>query len=305
MARIQYDQQTNRTTTGTSYVCAESAEAPDSNATVLLSLRRQVLSLLNSPDYTPPSLPERALELEHMCMHLDTPVQALTAVISQDSNLTAAVLRAANSVFARRTGRTFTSLDRAVLQIGFNGLRTVTFAMSMRAVFLRTSLNLELMRNCFQHSLAVAHGASWLAERAQLDQGSAYVAGLLHDIGKVIVLHAQEKLAAGMTTKHDPAHLQELLDSLHQEVGSRFARSWGLSEPVVEVCSRHHRVGPRQGLTSLVASANRLTRCIGLSLRQPESCDAAFAELAQQGLAMTEIEDLIQSLQEHALGLAD
>jgi putative nucleotidyltransferase with HDIG domain len=279
--------------------------AGDDQEAALQAVRLRVLKLLEDPRYVPPSLPERALELERLCSRVDSPVSELTRLIREDSTLSAGVLRASNSVHAQRSGKAITSIERAILQIGYNGVRAVTFAIATRATFLRASSHQELLRDCFQHSLAVAHGTAWLAERTGLDHGAAYVAGLLHDVGKIVILHAVEKSGSASAGPVPATLVHKLLDSLHQDAGAYFARRWSLTDAVVDVCQAHHGPVHRQGLTSLVASINRLTRAIGLSLRPLEAREPAVAELAQQGISLAEVEALILSMQEHASGLME
>jgi putative nucleotidyltransferase with HDIG domain len=119
------------------------------------------------------------------------------------------------------------------------------------------------------HSVAVASLARFLATRPEsggVDSDDAYVAGLLHDFGKVVLAtHLPEEYREALAitdAEKRPLHIveRELIGADHADVGGMLAQHWKFSANLI-TCIRSHQSTPEaNGLTACVAMANQLVR---------------------------------------------
>lgn len=173
------------------------------------------------------------------------PARAISARLASSPELTVHVLRLANSAMF---GNRVDSLERAVVRIGERTLRALLLAASTYrllegplAIYGQPRLAL------FRHSSEVAQTAQTIARRqSSAYHGQAYLAGLLHDIGKPIIAaavgeHVGEPIAHG-----DVAAERERLGTDHAQVAGWVARRWSLAPELCEALEHHHDPAPPQ-----------------------------------------------------------
>jgi putative nucleotidyltransferase with HDIG domain len=187
----------------------------------------KVLALTQSPDSSPDEL-------------VDT--------ISQDPALSARILRVANSAYYGFP-RTITSLDRALPLIGLD-------AISSMAMSLGVMDKLKIPQNSaaftpaglWTHSLAVAMGLELLAKRVELEAHYLFTLGLLHDVGKIVLVRDFTDLYLDC---HRQAREQGIWDASiverkilgfdHAEVASILLSQWHLPELLIKPIQAHHQ----------------------------------------------------------------
>jgi len=172
------------------------------------------------------------------------PAVSLSHVVDaarRDPATAGAVVRLANSALFGACGNVST-LRLAIMRLGFQTARRVVLSLALRPL-----LYLPKPEGLWPHSIEVADLAEQLAGHAGgVDPGEAYLAGLLHDVGR---------LALRGTPLYDAARLQGLEESGcptvyaeelilrtdHAELGAQIAGEWSLPEPLVEAIRQHHR----------------------------------------------------------------
>ena len=218
-----------------------------------------------------PTLPLVASRLLEAVARPDTDSETVGRILSLDPALTARTLRLANSDFygfPRKVG----SVDLAVVVLGANTIRDLVLSASIMPSLDGPDGEMEGLWN---HSLACGVAARSLAERCRYRlTGEAYAAGILHDIGKVVLRQTDpERFQAVLAMARDQGQPMEeaergLFGSSHAEVGAWLAERWGLPAEMVEAIACHHRpesaVRNRE-LAVLVHIANCLTERAGLS----------------------------------------
>lgn len=190
-------------------------------------------------------------------------------ILALDPALTARTLRLANSDFygfPRKVG----SVDLAVLVLGPATIRDLVLTSTVEQTLGRPGSSLE---GLLSHSMAAGIAARALAERARYGlTGDAYAAGLLHDVGKVVLRESDpsrfEKVTGRCRSKGVASFEAEraLFGSDHAEVGGWLAERWGLPSDIVEAIACHHRPGMAArnvALASLVHIANFLAQRAG------------------------------------------
>lgn len=205
-----------------------------------------------------PTLPE---VLASILASLDDPRSSVTDIekkIRYDQALTTKLLAVANSAYYGFR-HPITSVGRAVVAVGYNEVRNLAMGLSLVG-FLHPSTfrHPAIARQLWLHSVAVSE-ASRLAARAMVveDTDLAFTAGLLHDVGKVVLLaffpDEVAELMGKMAGGRGLEEAEKEMDMSHQEVGKALAEHWELPASVAQVISRHHRPATTREHRELVA----------------------------------------------------
>jgi len=205
-----------------------------------------------------PTLPVVAMEVASLVDNPKTSAAALGRVISTDQALTARMLKIANSAFYGFPKR-ISTIDFAIVVLGFDALKEIVMSVSIINSF-RTKTNQEFNAEQFwQHSIVCGITARQAAQNSGYRiSGEAFVAGLLHDIG-ILILHQhfrrefQEILQ--LQQKEGIPYLEaeeHVLGTTHAEVGSWLAERWNLPNQLVEAIAYHHNPDEAQYNPKLV-----------------------------------------------------
>ncbi|NNG14423.1 MAG: HDOD domain-containing protein [Gammaproteobacteria bacterium] len=192
------------------------------------------------------SLPETVLRVNEMVDDPQSSAADIGEVIRQDPGLTARLLRIANSPFYGFPSH-IDSVPRAVTVIGTNELRDLILATSAIQVFSDFPNEIVSMETFWRHSLRCAIIARSLAAHLHEPNVECYfTAGLLHDIGYLIIYREIPELAhqalAHSNQNRDIAHIveQEIIGFDHGAVGGELLRQWNLPSTLSEAVEFHH-----------------------------------------------------------------
>jgi len=234
---------------------------------------------------------------------LNTEIDKLSRVLAADPALTAKVLRLSNSPFYGRS-RSVGSLNEAILILGFFTIRSLVVASSTYSLFGRKTEN-ETARMLWDHSLATAIAARILTARVRSRfVEEAFIVGLLHDIGKLI-LHQKmpepyrEIVKRVRLERKDfcPAE-QDALGFTHCELGSVILSRWNFPPYLVDAVGHHHTPEaaspPREGgvpLAHVVCFADEMAKTLGYGFIEGYRADlASLPQAAMLGLSPEAIE---------------
>jgi putative nucleotidyltransferase with HDIG domain len=214
-----------------------------------------------------PSAPEIAQKMLVAVNREDSRVDDLARLIARDQSLTARLLRLANSsFFAIRGG--VRSIPQAVTLLGFTRVRDIVLGLSVWSTLKgNDARGKQYRRTMWVHTATVAAAAKMLAERTGGDGATAFAAGLLHDVGKLVL-----GLRLGATywalldeaiERGEPAARleEEAFGCHHATVGGWILQIWQLPQTLVDPVALHHDpISPDYGMdiTASVAVANRL-----------------------------------------------
>ena len=188
-----------------------------------------------------PTLPKVLDEVTKLVEKPDTTMEQVAELISTDQVLSAKVLKMVNSPIYGFSGR-ISSISHALMLLGFNVLRGIIVSTSVFEVMT------ENMVGLWEHSLGCALAASTVAGQLDLPDPEEYsVAGLLHDIGKVVAtvqLPDLKKDIDQLVKARDVRYMEaekELMGFSHDRINSWLADHWKLPPNIKEGLGYHHK----------------------------------------------------------------
>ncbi len=185
-----------------------------------------------------PLLPQVASRILAMVYDPDAEAAKLAALIHQDQALAAHVIRIANSP-AYMTRNPVVSLQHAVSMLGMNLMSELAFSASIKGSAFKVPGWDDEVKGLWHYSLASGAYAKEIARMRRFNVESAYLCGLLHGIGRPVVLQTLVALSKEQGTTLSKELMHQLLDGYYIQVGLLVADDWGLPPPVVESIGFH------------------------------------------------------------------
>lgn len=193
------------------------------------------------------SLPEVCIRVNEMLEDPRINAADIGKVISQDTGLTARLLKIVNSAFYGFPSRIET-VSRAVTVIGLRELRGLVLAASAVEAFSKIPNDILNMVKFWRHSVYCGVVAQILAERCHvLHSERLFVAGLLHDIGKLILSHRlpneMREVVARICNEDRPDYEieREIFGFDHADVGGELLKVWQMPKTLAQAVLHHHR----------------------------------------------------------------
>lgn len=192
------------------------------------------------------SPPEIHLRLHEVIESPSSTSDDIAEVIMTDPNLSARILKITNSAYYGR--RRIETVSRAITLIGTRDLYNIALAINAMRVFEKIPSELVNVPVFWRHSLYTAIISRLLARRARiLHPERLFVAGLLHDIGCLVLYSAfpEESRNALLVAQGDETLLaeqeRELIGYNHAEVGGELLRLWKIPDTLCNAVAWHHR----------------------------------------------------------------
>lgn len=195
-------------------------------------------------------IPQVALKVLRMVDEQGHSINDIADEIRKDQVIVARTLSLANSaLFAKK--RPIESLDHALVYLGQDQLAKLVLSAAVQSYFEQTSIGYSLCKGgLYHHAIGCAQVAEALALRTgKVDGRIAYTAGLLHDIGKVVLdqymapaypLFYRRSMEGGENVQ---AIEKRLFGIDHTEVGHSLARRWSFPDSLVHAVRFHHQPG--------------------------------------------------------------
>lgn len=250
-----------------------------------------------------PPLPELALQLLGMLRDQDhTDLSRVGELIEKDQALAASVLRLANSALFGGM-RPVESLSDASARIGLRQLSTMVTTVTHRGHFTTNDPErLVTLHTLWDHALASAVATRQLAVRGGGDRAEAYLAGLLHDVGKLLVLKGVDEIASRPgVPRVAPLVTDELMTALHCELGGRTLEDWKLPSSIVRVAQHHHAAHPvdEELLVVRVRVASAIASKLGFSVHpQPFMSLMPLQCVERLGLGDLELAEMLVDVED-------
>jgi putative nucleotidyltransferase with HDIG domain len=218
-----------------------------------------------------PSLSVIVTEVLELSERDDTELAVVMQKIGQDQALAARVLRVVNSPFYG-SSRHIGSLRDAGMMLGVHTLRNIVMAAGIMGHFPPGKDESFDRLSFWQHAIGVGVATKVLASHCGLDGETAFTAGLLHDIGKLVMaVYFPDDFDQVLAWRDEQDCLlrdaeQAVLGFDHTLVGAKAARKWKLPEVIIDAIFHHHAPGSAadSSLATLVHVADIL--CRGLEI---------------------------------------
>jgi len=213
-----------------------------------------------------PAFPKSVQRVLELTRNPDVAPKAIVEVIEKDPVLTARILRVINSAFYALPNK-ISSVAQAVVMLGINTIKNLAIRSAAVGMIPQTNTAGFDTDAYLAHSLGTAEVGKLLAQKlGDVDPSEAYIAGLLHDFGKIVFTLSmpdlfKQALAAASETATSLHHTERrILGVDHTVAGALLAQRWEFPESLIEAIRAHHDSPPPVGLGRTLFLANQLVK---------------------------------------------
>lgn len=246
-----------------------------------------------------PALPAIVSRLIKVVNSPDSSADDAAKLIQKDQALTTKMLRLANSAFYG-IPRSISSVTSAVVILGFNTIRSFVLSASVMKMFSSPQRRVIERERFWKHSIVCAMAARTIVRQfihiRMMDPESAFCAGILHDLGKLIFSEFVSEDYADVYNyaKQNQISLLEAEEKIigftHSQMGRILADKWSLPLDLEYSMLYHHQPMDATSVTELIATihiANTLSHQMGMNLFDNEP----VPQTSSQALAILKIDD--------------
>jgi HD-like signal output (HDOD) protein len=262
--------------------------------------------LLSSRNITIPTLPAVVQKVQKLLEDPNTGAKEVGDVVASDAPIAAKVLKIANSAYYGLRERCLVP-QHASAVLGVRVLRNVVTQAAVVGKYehlKETGFDLTAQ---WKHSILVAQACHGFGRRSKARLGLApdelYVCGLLHDLGKVVLLDCLRQeyvdVVKHAAQRNVPAHVaeEERLGFTHTDVGQIVAQQWSLPPQIEHAIQHHHaarEVLESDPVVALIASVDQLVHRVveGNRNAAATAIDARMAKVL--GIAPTDVTEMVE-----------
>ncbi|MGV3754732.1 MAG: HDOD domain-containing protein [Verrucomicrobiota bacterium] len=215
-----------------------------------------------------PALSRAATRLSTLVNDPNVELGQIIEVISLDSGLVARFLKAASTAAAG--GYKLSSIEEAVLRLGLKEIRRISLTVGVMGHF--SHLRVKVNWNQFWlHSILVARLTEKLAAGFRPPTGHEYLAGLVHDLGKLVIEHCfprEVESISGRATERECADHEledELLGTNHARIGAVICEHLQLQPQIISAVRYHHAPEAQQQAEEADSDGGFLAACIAVA----------------------------------------
>lgn len=199
-----------------------------------------------------PTISASKLRLFQVLEDVNSTMRDVEQIIASDPAMAAKVIKLANSSFYRHS-RQSVGIHDAITMIGFDMVKCITLSIAVMDAFgSNERAAIQLWRNAYAVALIAFEFGRTRNEKEWLFTG-----GLLHDLGRMVLLSMRTEAYLAMIGERFPDMEQEMMafGFDHAQIGSEVAGKWHFPEPVVDIIRNHH--APTTRLSAVVNVAMR------------------------------------------------
>ncbi len=233
-----------------------------------------------------PSLPQLYVDLNKELKCTEVNINRVSKIIENDVGMTAKILQLVNSSFFGFSTR-ITNPGQAVKLLGIDTIKTMVLSVHIFTEFDKESGDFQF-QPVWQHSMDVAAMAKKIAETEKASTQiieSAFIAGMLHDCGKMILAanlpKQYNKILKVKDEKNVPMHEAEkkILGSTHADVGTYLLGLWGMPDSVLESVAYHHNPSDAPTLSFQPLTCVHAANFISNEMMHAEKCITNLIDL--------------------------
>lgn len=225
--------------------------SPETRASDAPAIMKSLLAADETVIRQPPAAAQEALA---MARNPNCSTEQVVRLFERDPALTQALLARANAAFYRVGSEPCSSIRQAVQRIGARGVESVVTASLVETMLCKPGNAYQRMLDDYWgHMTRTAPIARELALAFMAEPESAFTLGLLHDVGKLVILDhlSQLRKKQNREAKVPPATLQGMIDRLHEPIGGIALLRWKLGEEAATAVGNHQRTPPPAELDML------------------------------------------------------
>lgn len=202
-------------------------------------------TMINAKIETFPSLPSVVSRIMELTADPDSSVDELLDVVQFDQSLTATILKMSNSAFFGQV-RAVSSLKQAISVLGMNEIQNIAVAKAIFNSFKAIDRSSYNIKSFWMHSFLCGLSAKLLSVHTDESAEDMFIAGLIHDIGKLVILLTLPTEFTAITTSADSkpfrAHLIETsaIGITHGDIGLSLLNRWMFPDNLVMAAGYHH-----------------------------------------------------------------
>ena len=259
-----------------------------------------------------PSLPQIHSKFKEL-VDKGATLQNIAELLRQDAAITTKLINISNSSYYRGLAENKT-LESAISRLGLETTKQTVSAIANRGMYtINNKKYTQIVENLWLHSLSCAYASQITASAAQARlEEDAFTLGLLHDIGKLILIQVVGE-AEKRTQAADQDEVLEMfkaLDVYHGRTGSILLKKWGFSERYVSISNHHHSLANADNITKelqVVHFSNLLVKNMGFGQADPFEVDlentesAVLLKMDAEKIASikSKVKDQMESIRQH------
>jgi HD-like signal output (HDOD) protein len=267
------------------------------------SITALIAAHVNNKDFKLPVFNPVAIEIQK-AIHAEAELSVIEAMILKDQALATEILRVANSAFFAGLQKQQT-VQQALVRLGINRVFSMVMLAAQRQAFTaRQPFLNEVMHKLWQHTAASAGTCRWVAIKCGYHElaENAFLAGLLHDLGSLVVLKVLDEISAsGEVAELTGPVILEVIESLHTQYGYKVMQSWELPQQYAEVARDHHlpTADTANVLLQIVRLVDGACRKVGIGMsHDPEQVLEAMPEAQSLGIKDVHLAEMEIELEE-------
>lgn len=214
---------------------------PASFNEVATRLLTEIAQELSAPEVVFPTSFDLTIRVQRMLKDPNVSIEKLATFIRTEPLMSARIVTYANSASLRRSGPQILDVDAAILRVGLDAVRTVSYTLTVEQIIRSKHMMPfhELCTSIWEHSLVVATIARILAKRTRMSPEKAFLLGIVHDMGAFYLLFrfAKDEVLS--------AHRKELVNltfQWHDGIGHALLSAMGLPEDMLMAVQDHEAI---------------------------------------------------------------
>jgi putative nucleotidyltransferase with HDIG domain len=219
-----------------------------------------------------PPMPQVVLDLQAALAKEDVSLDAVAQTVSHDQALAAKTLRIANCSFYGVPSRVV-SIRQAIGILGLRSVSTLVLAAAVSDRFPNIACPGFDLGRYWRHSVAVALCSREIARRLRLDTDAAFTAGLLHDLGRLVMASQTPQQLERVYIRRDELDVpmleaeRDALGSDHAQLGAEVGLRWRFGSEIVNAMRLHHEPPAASSATivDIVHVADNVSHALNLA----------------------------------------
>lgn len=233
-----------------------------------------------------PVLPRAAAEALNLAQSPNMRFDQVVVVVETEPPLVARILSVVNSPLYSR-GIPIANLGQALVRMGIQATRDVLYMAVYGSALFEAPRFSRRVGQVFSHGVLVARCARRLAALGGEDEDTAFLAGLLHDVGRARCL----KILAMRKKRAENSEVEYAVEALHAEAGVGLVEAWNLPPAVAEACAFHDEPGDEHFTAQRVHLADILVNAVNRFL-DAEAVEDAHVKLEKLAIDAEELDML-------------